>query len=110
LKLNPLNDTFTTKTLVIPPGGSIKIGRKVNQSMTADPGNAIFDAKVLSRTHAQFVREDDRIWIQDLQSSNGTFLNGLRLSEEGIQSQLRELKDGDKLEFGVDIMEEDGKG
>ena len=49
-----------------------------------------------------------QVWIQDLKSSNGTFINGVRLSEEGEQSKPFELNSGDILEFGVDIKDENG--
>ena len=50
------------------------------------------------------------MYIKDLKSSNGTFVNGNRLSEEGVESAPHELKEGDVLEFGVDIANEDGEG
>src|SRR4051794_635680 len=37
-------------------------------------------AKAVSRQHAQIVREDDAYFLEALDSSNGTFLNGARLS------------------------------
>ena len=33
----------------------------------------------ISRQHCQFILNDDRVLIQDLESYNGTFLNGRRL-------------------------------
>lgn len=85
------------------------MGRKVNAKTKDEPTNAYFDAKVLSRTHAQFLVSDKRLWIQDLKSSNGTFVNGKRLSEEGETSSPHILNDGDTIDFGVDIMDEAGK-
>jgi transcriptional regulator with GAF, ATPase, and Fis domain len=35
----------------------------------------------ISRRHAEFWLRDGRAWIRDLQSRNGTFLNGARVSE-----------------------------
>lgn len=86
----------------------IKIGRKVNQKTIPEPFNLYFDAKVLSRTHAQVHFNEGKIYIQDLQSSNGTFVNSKRLSDEGEVSALAELNHGDVLEFGVDIKDEEG--
>lgn len=34
------------------------------------------DSPVVSRHHARIVNEDGRFWIEDLNSTNGTFLNG----------------------------------
>ncbi len=44
--------------------------------------------------------------MRDVGSSNGTFVNGLRLSPENVASEPRQLHDGDLLEFGVDIMDD----
>lgn len=75
-----------------------------------EPNNGYFDAKVLSRVHAELSFSKNTVWIQDLKSSNGTFVNGERLSEEGMLSTLKPLRSGDTLEFGVDIRDDDGKG
>lgn len=39
----------------------------------------------------------------------GTFVNDSRLSEDGKASEPRELKNGDRINFGLDIFAEDGK-
>jgi len=38
------------------------------------------DSPVVSRHHATIVREAGRVWIEDLRSTNGTFVNGLRVA------------------------------
>lgn len=50
----------------------------------------------ISRTHAKILRRDDHFFIQDLESQNGTYLNGHPISE-GFQL---ELKEGDFLALG----------
>jgi pSer/pThr/pTyr-binding forkhead associated (FHA) protein len=45
--------------------------------------------------------------VKDVASSNGTFVNGHRLSNEGVPSPPFELHYGDVLEFGVDILNDD---
>ncbi|KAJ3031755.1 UNVERIFIED_CONTAM: hypothetical protein HDU68_000042 [Siphonaria sp. JEL0065] len=86
----------------------VKIGRKVNVKAGPEPGNGIFDSKVLSRNHAEIWYEGGKVWVKDVKSSNGTFINGIRLSEEGQPSAPHELKTGDTVEFGIDIMNDDG--
>ncbi|KAJ3083803.1 hypothetical protein HDU99_006026 [Rhizoclosmatium hyalinum] len=86
----------------------VKIGRKVNIKAGPEPNNGIFDSKVLSRNHAEIWFEAGKVWIKDVKSSNGTFINGVRLSEEGQPSGPHELKTGDTVEFGIDIMNDDG--
>ena len=46
------------------------------------------------------------VFIKDVGSSNGTFVNGVRLSPENMASDPRMQHDGDEREFGVDIMDE----
>lgn len=56
----------------------------------------------LSQAHAQ-------IYIKDVKSSNGTFINGERLSPEAVESDVFELHNNDMIEFGIDITSEETK-
>ena len=49
----------------------------------------------LSRLHATIYRDGDRIWIVDENSSNGTFVNGVRTPPAGTP-----LRDGDSIRIG----------
>jgi pSer/pThr/pTyr-binding forkhead associated (FHA) protein len=40
------------------------------------------DDPLLSRRHARFVVRDGRLFVNDLDSTNGTFVNGLRIDDE----------------------------
>ncbi|KAI4819822.1 hypothetical protein E4T44_10389, partial [Aureobasidium sp. EXF-8845] len=76
------------------------------------PANGFFDSKVLSRQHAEIYAErnlNGRIYIRDVKSSNGTFVNGQRLSPENKESEPHELREQDVLELGIDIVSEDQK-
>ncbi|KAJ3089262.1 hypothetical protein HDU96_003824 [Phlyctochytrium bullatum] len=106
LVLEPLNETFVTKRLDLLE--VVKIGRKVNAKVGPEPSNGIFDSKVLSRNHAEIWFEEGQVLIKDVKSSNGTFVNGFRLSEEGQASSPHPLQTGDMIEFGIDIMNDDG--
>lgn len=46
-----------------------------------------------------------QVYIKDTKSSNGTFVNEVRLSPTGLESEPYELKSGDKLKLGVDVLE-----
>ena len=59
------------------------------------PHHGYFDSKVLSRQHAEVWEDGGRIYIKDVKSSNGTFINGDRLSGEGVESEQYELKTDD---------------
>ena len=53
----------------------------------------------VSSKHARIVRTDDGFVIEDLQSRNGTFVNGERVTEGP-----RKLNDGDLVRLGKVIM------
>jgi hypothetical protein len=74
------------------------------------PANGFFDSKVLSRQHAEiWADRNGKVWIRDVKSSNGTFVNGARLSAENRDSEPHELQSQDHLELGIDIVSEDQK-
>lgn len=50
----------------------------------------------VSRMHAVFSCRDGAIYLEDLESTNGTRINGMTL----IPNQPYLLRDGDELEFG----------
>jgi pSer/pThr/pTyr-binding forkhead associated (FHA) protein len=50
----------------------------------------------VSRRHCAIVVKEGRVYIQDLNSRNGTFVNGKRLPPDKAKS----IKDGDKLTVG----------
>lgn len=77
-----------------------------------------------SRQHAEIWCEDGKIFIKDVKSSNGTFINGDRLSPESAESEPFELHSEDVVvrgsspvvapahseqEFGIDIVSDDNK-
>ena len=112
LHLLPMNGTFERKTITVPYYPDVlRIGRQTNQKTIPTPLNGYFDSKVLSRQHAEVYadRPSGRIFIRDVKSSNGTFVNGMRLSQENKESEPRELREQDVLELGIDIVSEDQK-
>lgn len=111
LNLQPLNGTFERKTIVVPFAPDlVRIGRQTNQKTLPTPLNGFFDSKVLSRQHAEIWADPNgKIMIRDVKSSNGTFVNGKRLSQENRDSEPHPLKEADVLELGIDIVSEDQK-
>ncbi|KAI6187268.1 FHA domain-containing protein [Aphelenchoides besseyi] len=83
---------------------AIKIGRAVARFQPAS-NNAIFDCKVLSRNHAILYYENDQFYIKDTRSSNGTFVNNYRLSNNAEESAPKPLRSGDILQLGVEIVD-----
>lgn len=111
LTLASINGTFERKQINVPYFPEVlRIGRQTNAKTLPTPANGYFDSKVLSRQHAEvWADKAGKIWIRDVKSSNGTFVNGQRLSPENRDSEPHELRDHDILELGIDIISEDQK-
>ncbi|KAK2808059.1 hypothetical protein FQN49_008754, partial [Arthroderma sp. PD_2] len=111
LSLLPINGTFERKQINVPYFPEVlRIGRQTNAKTLPTPANGYFDSKVLSRQHAEVWSDRaGKIWIRDVKSSNGTFVNGQRLSPENRDSEPHELREHDVLELGIDIISEDQK-
>lgn len=54
------------------------------------------DSNMVSRFHAQLVQKDNRVLLEDLESGNGSFLNGKQLEA----SKPAALKHGDRIKLG----------
>ncbi|KAK1147426.1 hypothetical protein N8T08_001508 [Aspergillus melleus] len=111
LTLLPMNGTFEKKQINVPYFPDVlRIGRQTNAKTVPTPVNGYFDSKVLSRQHAEiWADKSGKIWIRDVKSSNGTFVNTQRLSPENRESEPHELRENDTLELGIDIVSEDQK-
>lgn len=71
--------------------GSVVIGRHPRKCQV------IFEQPAISRTHCLLIVRRDSVAIRDLQSSNGTYVNGHRTGES-------ELVDGDCVRIGKAIL------
>ena len=86
VQIHPME--IENKLIRLPLGG-IMIGR--------DPVSDIFcDNASVSRRHATIGAKDFGFAVEDLGSTNGTFVNGISVAS-------KELRDGDKLQFGNHI-------
>ncbi|XP_015760959.1 PREDICTED: sarcolemmal membrane-associated protein-like [Acropora digitifera] len=103
----PNSHPFEERTVTLRE--AVKIGRSVAKSRPAT-NNCIFDCKVLSRNHAILWYEDGKFFLQDTKSSNGTFVNNVRLSKGSEESEPKQIKSGDIVQFGVDVVENSKKG
>ncbi|MEZ6058436.1 MAG: SpoIIE family protein phosphatase [Planctomycetaceae bacterium] len=61
-------------------------------------------SNMVSRHHARLLKRDDDIFLEDLKSGNGTFLNGQK-----IESSTK-LKTGDRIKFGPILFRFEGDG
>ena len=72
---------------------NVVIGREVSSEIDIN-----IPSPTISRKHARIFKRDEQWLIQDLGSSNGTFLNGHRLAQEPTQ-----LKNGDQIRLGSSV-------
>ena len=76
-------DTFHFRLL---PGAIKTVGR-------APRADFVVDAPLVSRLHCRLTLRDDGVLVEDLESTNGTFVNGERV-QKGL------LASGDRLRVG----------
>ena len=69
-----------------------------------DPGGITLDHPRVSRRHAEVRVTNDKVFLRDLGSSNGTFLNGERITA------YRELRTGDRIDIGPYSFKFTGRG
>ncbi len=75
---------------LVPPGDDARLGRDPACELPTDP-----DDDLVSALHARVRRSDDGTWwVEDLGSTNGTWLNGRRLAAP------ERLRSGDRLTLG----------
>ena len=86
-------------------GGEFPLDRDVMALGRRSPADSIFPEidlteadteSYVSRRHGRIVRQEGRLLYEDVGSSNGSFLNGNRLTA-GVQAEIRE---GDRLRLG----------
>lgn len=68
------------------PPGTVNVGRAVDNEL-------VFDDPSLSRKHSRILREGGKLEVEDLNSSNGTFVNGRRVGRAQVSP-------GDVIRFG----------
>jgi len=72
-------------------GDTIEIGKLSRSDVKVEDEN-------VSRKHARIeIESDGRVFVQDLSSTNGTRLNGMRVTRAGVM-------DGDEIEVGITVL------
>ena len=61
----------------------------------ADSVDIVLNDKSVSRVHAQIDEAEGRLYIYDMNSTNGTYINGVK-----IVSEEKEIKEGDEIRLG----------
>ena len=75
-----------------PIARSMVIGRQAECDLQVTEG-------LPSRRHAQLHLAEDGVWLEDLKSANGTFVNGVRIEQK------TKLSPGDRIRFDVEEFE-----
>lgn len=78
---------------------SLKVGRQNTPKTSNKITDGFFDSRVLSRNHAELFVNNNHLFIRDLKSSNGTFINDLKLEPYKDYP----LKIGDKIDLGTTL-------
>src|SRR6188768_961900 len=85
--LRTVTEDLPEKTFRIMPGAVKTIGRAIGADF-------IVDAALVSRVHCRLTAlPDGQLEVRDLESTNGTFVNGQRI-------EAARLSDGDRLQIG----------
>src|SRR5882762_3972332 len=74
---------------VTPIGSGLTVGRGAECALRLTEGSP-------SRQHARLIVEGDQLWVEDLGSTNGSFVNGVRIAARTL------LKNGDALRFDIE--------
>ena len=83
--------TETGERSRIPVGNSLVLGR-------AEDAGYVLDDTAASRLHLEVYNKGDEFFVRDLDSTNGTYVNGERIRE-------RRLKKGDEIQVGQTILQ-----
>ncbi len=77
-----------SQSLVLKDSDKLTIGRSSQADLRLNEDS-------ISRLHATIYREGEKIWINDENSTNGTFVNGMKVPPEGFP-----LRNGDRIRLG----------
>ncbi len=77
---------------IIIEGESFLLGKNCEQV------DGVILAEGVSRLHARIIRQEERYFIEDLNSTNGTFINDVELEYH----QPQELNKNDRVRFGIE--------
>ena len=78
------------KMVLLLDRATVTIGKK------REDADFVIEEISISRIHARIMKEQDGFYLEDLNSTNGTFKNGLRMQPY----EKRKLEEGDEIRFG----------
>ena len=77
-------------------GGNITIRQDNMLIGSSNICDYVIDNPAISRNHARISRIGDKYYMTDLDSTNGTFINGIRMNK----SETKELTNGEEVMIG----------
>ena len=80
-------------------GASFTLSNSLSLGRVADNDIALDDDTFMSSHHARIELRPEGVWVVDLESTNGTFVNGQRVTGD------RSLRKGDRLQVGSTVLE-----
>lgn len=86
-------ESTETKTVFYIDKEESNIGRTLDNEVVLE---ALPQGNSVSRHHARLIRQDEGVFLEDIGSSNGTFVNGETL----IPNVQKQLYDNDQVRFG----------
>lgn len=87
---DPVTGSMRRRDVTVLDGQSLVIGRSKSSDV-------ILSAPTASRVHARLSSEDGRIYLEDLSSSNHTYVNGVRIREKTVISSYDRVRIGSAL-------------
>src|SRR5687767_7129579 len=98
--VRPASDGEGTLRIVSGPGAGEAGALRASATIGRDKGSDLrVDDTEVSRSHAKVTLQDGQAWIDDLKSTNGTYVNGQRVLER------QRLFGGDRIQIGPSIIE-----
>lgn len=80
-------------------GQDFDLGAELTVGRAPSCGVSLPDDTFVSQVHARLFRRDEDLWIEDLGSTNGTFLNEHKVSAPAVMHR------GDRVKIGRTVLE-----
>ena len=80
-------------------GNTYTLSNVLNIGRVEDNDIVITDDSFISSHHARIEVRPEGVWVVDLQSTNGSFVNGQRVASE------RSVRKGDRIQVGSTVLE-----
>jgi len=80
-------------------GRTYSVGEEVTVGRAAGCGVSLEADTFVSQLHARLYRRDGRLWVEDLGSTNGTYVNSKKLTSPVS------LRRGDRVQIGRTVLE-----